>query len=663
MQDMATETKMSPQTIYNFLRPVLSALNTAIKNSKYVHSLYIYFPKLDYVISPDKFYESELFYQNGTMRFGDSYEGWKSMLQNCDGLEIFEDGETVEVMLPVGDYDSYTINIIMKKEVIFQDVVSSYPNRSNVCAVLSGNGKLLFQYGLADNTEMEELSLEKELEISSADLGGRKMNVSYIPSLINRYRYIYASPTSEVSKGLQNIIKTNILSTFAIIILMLMLLYYFGRWNYKSLKSIIDDFKKNDDMSIKHENEYLLLSNLITSIRKEKADLEDDAQRLKSIQRNSFLTDYVKGRLDFSEIVVGFEKYDISFHDGNFALAAITRGQGEPDDTMYILIDDVIKNIADDSLHLLKIEMDEALYYIVNAPDNVDIKEDMRKLFSYALELVKNNFDFVFLTVMSTMVNMVEDIPKLYKETTAAIEHGIYYGIDEFIAYDEFENNVQSQFLDICRIPGENALLYTVKNRNSKDALKIIYNLLEQKVAGKYLQEWQLNCLTYNLINTIIQSLDGIQDDQIGKILEFTGKIVDCSNINELKKFFKDFVGLCIEYNVATSESEDNTYQKVKIFIDENITNSDLSSAWIGKIFDLSPTYILRLFKNHSGVKLNNYVNTRRMDMAKEYLMQDGKLKINTIAESVGFLNARTFLRIFKETEGVTPTQYRSLNK
>ena len=55
-----------------------------------------------------------------------------------------------------------------------------------------------------------------------------------------------------------------------------------------------------------------------------------------------------------------------------------------------------------------------------------------------------------------------------------------------------------------------------------------------------------------------------------------------------------------------------------------------------------------------NGTNLTQYIHKVRLEHVKEKLLQDEKLE--TIAVTCGFGSLRSFLRIFKQYEGVTPT-------
>ncbi len=89
----------------------------------------------------------------------------------------------------------------------------------------------------------------------------------------------------------------------------------------------------------------------------------------------------------------------------------------------------------------------------------------------------------------------------------------------------------------------------------------------------------------------------------------------------------------------------------------ENITLQQLS-----EIFYLHPNYLSRLFKEKSGKKFVDYLTGVRMENAKE-LLAHSSLKINDIGPMVGYETPKYFRKIFKETTGMTPKEYRDFHK
>ena len=100
------------------------------------------------------------------------------------------------------------------------------------------------------------------------------------------------------------------------------------------------------------------------------------------------------------------------------------------------------------------------------------------------------------------------------------------------------------------------------------------------------------------------------------------------------------------------------TVQQMLKYVDQRYCDSALTVQQVAEEFHMSTTYLGILFKRETHQTLKQYITQRRIGRAKQ-LLQEGREKIADIAEMCGFANANYFAHIFKETEGVTPQEYR----
>jgi AraC-like DNA-binding protein len=86
-------------------------------------------------------------------------------------------------------------------------------------------------------------------------------------------------------------------------------------------------------------------------------------------------------------------------------------------------------------------------------------------------------------------------------------------------------------------------------------------------------------------------------------------------------------------------------------------TNITLSMA--AEKSGLSLFYFSRLFKEATGTKFTEYLNTFRINKAMK-LLRSSDMKIDDIAFATGFNSVETFNRVFKQVCGCIPSEYRN---
>ena len=97
--------------------------------------------------------------------------------------------------------------------------------------------------------------------------------------------------------------------------------------------------------------------------------------------------------------------------------------------------------------------------------------------------------------------------------------------------------------------------------------------------------------------------------------------------------------------------------QKAIMKIETDLTG-DLSLKAMAQMNNVSPAYFSNLFKSVTGQTLTDYVNTKRISLAK-HLLKNTSLQVQTIAQHCGILDFHYFCRLFKGVVGKTPTEYR----
>ena len=102
---------------------------------------------------------------------------------------------------------------------------------------------------------------------------------------------------------------------------------------------------------------------------------------------------------------------------------------------------------------------------------------------------------------------------------------------------------------------------------------------------------------------------------------------------------------------------QDNAVNTAIRYIQENY-QSDLNIDTICNSISFSKYYFCKLFKEHTGMTVHQYVTEFRINKSKE-LLSYSKLSIAAVANSVGFKNTLTYTRSFEKLVHMTPSEYR----
>ena len=109
--------------------------------------------------------------------------------------------------------------------------------------------------------------------------------------------------------------------------------------------------------------------------------------------------------------------------------------------------------------------------------------------------------------------------------------------------------------------------------------------------------------------------------------------------------------------SVESDGQEERIINKIVRFVQLHLAE-EISLSVLAEEFHFSTQYVSQLFKNEIGVNFLTYLTNIRMEKAKKLLLNTD-LPIAEISEQSGYGDYRVFTKVFKKSEGVTPSQYR----
>ncbi|MBR3808323.1 MAG: AraC family transcriptional regulator [Lachnospiraceae bacterium] len=97
--------------------------------------------------------------------------------------------------------------------------------------------------------------------------------------------------------------------------------------------------------------------------------------------------------------------------------------------------------------------------------------------------------------------------------------------------------------------------------------------------------------------------------------------------------------------------------QKTITYIDSDI-GANISTSMLANMQNVSASYLSSIFKKETGKSITEYINLKRVEMAKD-LLKKTNLQVQTIAQHCGIMDMNYFSKVFKKYTGKTPKEYR----
>lgn len=130
-----------------------------------------------------------------------------------------------------------------------------------------------------------------------------------------------------------------------------------------------------------------------------------------------------------------------------------------------------------------------------------------------------------------------------------------------------------------------------------------------------------------------------------------------------VSKTFLQQLLIAIMQNIKKQDRNDSASLKVEKMIDymHQKINGQVTLAELSEMTQLSPSYLSRIFKETTGYSIISYFNKIKIDKAKEMIVEGNK-KVKEVARTLGFADEFYFSRIFKKTEGISPSEFYGKN-
>lgn len=319
-------------------------------------------------------------------------------------------------------------------------------------------------------------------------------------------------------------------------------------------------------------------------------------------------------------------------------------------------IENEINQIFSDFVNVETIDMDQGqVAVIANLRNDLPVFDTMREWIVLIQKAIKSNVGITVSAACGSIVDNLDSLTLSYQDCLELMKYRFMEGYQCVLNAQYFEQIKDKSFTEGEKYRKQ--IVKCVKDSDSSGLEDKMEDLFSKFKDNRYESVRRaVNQLVFDILKDVA---DIAATDRNPELCSMFAVIEEQDTLDSLRRWT---VKVCSEYmecmeSRRTSRCKDVIGIAVS-YLELNFCSSELSTEAVADAVNLSPGYLGKLFSEHMGKTVNEYINELRMKKAREEL-ENSSAPVCDIAARVGFSNQSYFTAIFKKHFGVTPNQHR----
>ncbi|MCK9478204.1 MAG: AraC family transcriptional regulator [Firmicutes bacterium] len=645
-------------------------------------TIFIYLRRIDTIVTPDGFYDPFKYWKNHYSNSNLSFADWKGILAKTLDVKYNLYSLTFSDKGGGGDYQSFLHTMVARRESIMNFLVVAVQNNEAInynkntggayFVIYDDKEELVYGSGNIQYDMLPVLLKSKTDEILK--IGKQRYIINHEMSSKPGFLFVVAVELYDVfTHSIFPFISIGLIIISSLICIWI--LWRLSEKNYTVIDRIVMRLRSYRD-EITSTNEITMVNYLIDKIVKE----NQNHQQLLLKQKDHSIA------VNISRLLHGNAKAFEGVHKmaGEYGKPTFL---GEHFAVVIIVLDDYKRffepsgGVAADGVELVRFAVKNVSVEVIGEQGHkayfADMEEVATLLVSFSPEKVRSaekslleNCKFIqtFLSqnlkiqttiFISDMYIGLENTNAAYKQTLEMLEYKHLLG--EGLVITSGDINIQKDVRYSYTQEHESSLINMMKAGDAARAIGLINDVLELEDEQKFQDIKRTQCIIYDIAATLIRFCSTMDiDDEILDENAFLEALSDSKSLKAMKEIIVD-----ASYQISSkykSSTESSLVTRIADYIEGGYNDSNLSVSHIADNFNFHPTYASNIFKEKMGIGILEYITKVRIDKSVELLVSTNN-SVNNISESVGYLNANTYIRNFKKLMGVTPNKFRNIKQ
>ena len=666
-----------------------------------LEAVFLYFPASDIIVSNINTQSAERYYDYYFSEYPHQKQEWLELVRS----NYYHDGRILSIELHDGNRNRGTdlyyltsthpagnergFNLIMQ---FSRQNLSACMSRSTVyedaqLAILADNGELIYspyELELTDNMISSIGSAPQGLD--EWQLGGIPYVAIHLPSQALPVKYLLlVSQESFYNQFAAMRYMILAIAVLAVIVGVAMIIL-FVRLNYNPLRRLMKTMKKDDRK--RGDNEYNVIAEAFDTLSNEKGESDRRAYLQERALRGLLITRILHGAEQFGVATQELlETHHLNFEGHFFAVVTVSIDDASQEiflsskememDELYrqriankgaqVVATNVLEELLGQHYICYSTNTDGMTSCLINLPDNniATYRNNVNAAASRLAELARDRFDTSVSIAASEIVGSLSSVPTAYGQIAYALEYSQSFDDNHAVFYSDIPPVMVGSYYYPPSV--EQQLMHLIEEGGANDARTLINSLFERNL-NENVGIDMMRFLTLNIVGTFFKAIEFTAQEKkgkLGEVLKSAGDLYSVKGTEDLEcKFNKIVTQYLALIEISSKPADAHQHEKlctaIEDYVHQNYKDLTLSIPTIADMLGVNASYVSRLMRKNRGVGLLDYINSYRIEQAKNIIAVRENFTVEELAREAGFATAKTFTRCFKKYVGTTPGKFKS---
>ena len=464
-------------------------------------------------------------------------------------------------------------------------------------------------------------------------------------------RYATVLRMADVNAAVQGSLRHLLLMLLLLLILSVLLILWVARRHARPIEALSGLLSSEEE---ERKDELSRISSGIRRLTRTNVELTSRLDMAVPMQRRDFVFRFVRGWFDTDEEAVSAaENVGLDIRKKYFAaiLCSLSADREGPFDLKQAPFS-TLSGMAAAGVELVAMK---ATLYLAFSDDPAAL--------SALAEMIRQKGSLDgggCVTAVSAVHSRREEAAAAFLEAAAAYDNRFVMGDRQVLAYSDLSSNLE----DI--LPRARKITNAISQALALNSREMLDDRISELM--RFLKNTRMSPFAFRMIYN--QVIDTLTRDQVTRLTsnhdarDFYDifSLSSCQSLDDLDEMLRRLCDRLMEAHpdasAPASVSEGDEIDQAIRYIDDHFTDPEISMTAIAESIDLSTARLSLSFRERMGMTPSDYLSLLRCEKARS-LLEGTALSIREISALVGYYDAGSFIRRFKQITGETPLQYR----